>query len=130
MNKISLQNELDELIQGLEIRQNGQWNQLNNSFAEVADQLQPINIVKNSLKEIKLEKLISEKLVFILFGLGVGYLSERFSREDAHKKFRSILAGLVQSEITLEEQSQTAKINLYSKIAYNVISHLLPSKIK
>ncbi len=128
MDTLSVQKELDILIQNLEQKQQEQWEHLQASFSEVSDQFQPINIVKNSLKEIKIEKFISEKLLTGLFGLGMGYLADRYLKEETHKKFKIILAGLVQAEITAEEKSKTETIHLYTKIALNIIAQLTSKK--
>lgn len=130
MEITSAQKEIDALIQNLEQKQIAQWVQLQEHFSEVSDQFQPINIVKNSLKEIRIEKFISEKLLTGLFGLGVGYLTDRFLKEETHKKFKALIAGLVQAEITAEEKSKTETIHLYSKIALNIIAQLTSKKAK
>lgn len=128
MNQLLNRSELDVLIQQLEIKQQAQWFDLKLAFSEASIQLQPLNIVKNSLHELAVESKLPEAVLQSLLGFGADYLSKLLFKETANAKFKHLLIGVLQAEITPQEKKQSDAIYLYSKIAFNVIEKFAKKK--
>jgi len=116
--------ELDALIQQLEIKQQAQWFELKVAFSQASIQFQPLNIVKNSLHELAAESKLPEGVLQGILGFGADYLSNLLFKESGHTKFKHLLIGVLQAEITPQEKKQADTISLFSKIAFNIISKL------
>lgn len=120
--------DINRLIEELELKQLEQYKKIQLGFDNLATQLEPLNIVKNSLQELKIDTSLSKKVVSGLFGIGVGYLTKRFLKEDSHDKLRNLMATLLQTELNAEAKQQSDTILLYSKLAYTLISQFTAKK--
>jgi len=63
-----------------------------------------------------------------VLGFGADYLSKLLFKDTGNAKFKHLLIGVLQAEITPQEKKQSDAIYLFSQVAYSVISKLTKKK--
>ena len=100
MVKQSAVDSLKESIRLLEIRQAEEGEQLREQFKITYESLKPINLIKNSLKELANSSEIKNSLFETIVSLISGYLTQKFIVNSKSNVFVKLLGVLMQFGIT------------------------------
>lgn len=106
MGTITNELDLQNAIKALELRKDQEWGLVKIELCLAVDNLMPLNILKNSLKNVQLIPSIKEKVVASAIGLLAGYLSKK-ALFGEHSPIKKILAALVQTGVSIEVSQET-----------------------
>ncbi len=100
MQKITSAKELKDAIRFLEEKQADQGRVLKEQFFIVIESIKPVNIIKNTFKEVATSpKLISE-ILSTLIGLAAGYISNKTIVGSSGNLFRKLVGTVLQFGVT------------------------------
>jgi hypothetical protein len=120
MHQLLTFDELNVLINELEMKQQVQWKSIKYNLSLASEKLQPLHIVKNSLNEVVGNSPIANSILQGLLGLGAGYLSKTLLNNASHAKFKHLILGVLQAEISPQEKKQADAVYLIGKLAYSM----------
>jgi hypothetical protein len=100
MGKISSIKELRESIRQLEIKQVEDERLLKEQFMVTYESLKPINLVKNSIKNLIESPDLKGGLFSTTLGLAAGYLTKKAAVGSTHNPLKQILGTLLQLGVT------------------------------
>ena len=100
MVKQSAVDSLKESIRLLEIRQAEEGEQLREQFKITYESLKPVNLIKNSLKDIVNSAEVKNSLFETVISLVSGYLTQKFIVNSKSNVFVKLLGVLMQFGIT------------------------------
>jgi len=96
MKKTSATVRLSESIQLLEVEQAEKGQIFKDQFVVAYESIKPINLIKNTLKEIATSPIIGDNVLGTLMGLGSGYLSRKLVVGGSSNIFRKLLGSILQ----------------------------------
>ena len=96
MKEMNRTDALNEMIALLETKQALELALLKEQFHITYDSIKPLNIIKNTLKEVTSTPDIKDSLINNIIGLATGYLSRKVIIGDSDNPFRKILGLLLQ----------------------------------
>ena len=96
IQKVTSVIELKESILLLEIKQANETRLLKEEVKTIFENLSPVNIVKNTLKELACVPDLKGNLVNTGLGFAVGYVSKKIVVGTTHKPLRQLLGTLLQ----------------------------------
>ena len=100
MQKITSAKELKDAIRFLEEKQADQGRVLKEQFFIVIESIKPVNIIKNTFKEVATSpKLISE-ILSTTIGLAAGYISNKTIVGSSGNLFRKLVGTVLQFGVT------------------------------
>ena len=91
---------LKNAIQLLEAEQTVKGILLKEQFQLTFESLKPINILKNTLKEVSSSPLLIDNILGSVVGLATGYLSKKIVVGASGNIFRNILGSILQFGVT------------------------------
>ena len=91
---------LKNAIQLLEAEQTAKGILLKEQFQLTFESLKPINILKNTLKEVSSSPLLIDNILGSVVGLATGYLSKKIVVGASGNIFRNILGSMLQFGVT------------------------------
>jgi len=91
---------LKNAIQLLEAEQTVKGIQLKEQFHLTYESLKPINILKNTLKEVSSSPFLIDNIIGSVVGLASGYLSKKIVVGGSGNIFRKFLGSLLQFGVT------------------------------
>jgi hypothetical protein len=100
MQKITSIIELRESIALLEIKQSVEGELLKEQFKETYESIKPINLIKNTLKELTSAPDLKGDLLNASLSLAAGYLSKKVAIGSTDNPFKQILGTLLQMGVT------------------------------
>lgn len=100
MQKITTSVELREAILILEAKQESEGIMLKEQFKETYDSIKPINLIKNTLKELTSAPDLKGDLLNASLSLAAGYLSKKVAVGSTNNPFKQILGTLLQMGVT------------------------------
>ena len=100
MKKITSLIELKESILLLEIQQEYEGRLLKEQFKTTYQNLKPVNLIKNSFKELVAAPDLKGKLVNTAMSLVAGYLSKKALVGNTHNPLKQIVGTLLQMGVT------------------------------
>ncbi len=93
MKRTDSETRLREAIVQLEKQHAVESAQLKAQFHLVSERLEPINLLKNTFKEAAASQDLKQDIINTSIGLGVGYLSKRFLKEDTKGPSKKLIAA-------------------------------------
>jgi hypothetical protein len=96
MKKISSSVRLHNEIQLLEVEQALRGQLMKDQFLLTYESLKPINLIKNTLKEIATSPVIGDNVLGSLMGLATGYLSKKIVVGGSANIFRKLVGSILQ----------------------------------
>ena len=125
MRKITSITELKESIQLLEIRQADDAYLLKEQLLVTYEKLKPINLIKNSIKDLLKSPDLKNGLINTTMGIAAGYLSKKAVVGSTHNPIKQLLGTLVQLGVTniVSKNSEDIK-----SIGISLISSFLRKK--
>lgn len=100
MQKITSITELKLAIALLEVKQVSDGNMLKEEFRSTAENLRPVNLIKNTLKELTTEPDLKGDLLNASISLAAGFLSKKVAVGNTNNPFKQILGTLLQMAVT------------------------------
>jgi len=100
MEKITSVIELREAILLLEMKQANEKHLLKEEFKNTCENLQPVNLIKNSLRELTTAPNFKGNILNVLVGIGAGYLSKKVIVGGTINPLKQLLGGLLQMGVT------------------------------
>lgn len=102
---------LKEAIVLLEVRQGRELKLLKDQFNCTYESIKPINLIKNTLRDITSLPLVKNTIVNNLIGLTAGYLSKTIVIGGTHNPIKKILGTLLEFAVAnvVSEHSETVK---------------------
>jgi hypothetical protein len=121
MQKIDTQIQLNEAILCLELQQAESLDLLKEQSNIVFDSINPINIIKNTFKEVVASKEIKENILNTSIALAVGYLSKKVFEEESHSPIKKILGSALMFGITTVVAENSESIQTFGKGLIDII---------
>jgi uncharacterized membrane protein len=100
MQNITTSAELKEAIQLLEAEQVFNKEELIEQFRITYESFKPVNLLKNTLKEMASSPNLINNVLGAAIGLGTGFLSKKIVVGGSGNIFRKLLGSLVQAGVT------------------------------
>jgi hypothetical protein len=100
MRKINSIKELRETILELEIKQKEDERLLKEQFMIAYERLKPLNMIKNSVKNLITSPELKDHLISSTMGLAAGYLTKKAVVGSAHHPLKQILGAFLQMGVT------------------------------
>jgi|SRR6185437_15104428 len=124
MKKITSVTELNEAILWLEIKQTTEKQLLKEEFKNTIENLRPLNLIKNTLKELVTAPNFKGKLLNTILSVGTGYFSKKVMVGTTHNPLKQLLGAVLQLGVTkaVSENGEGIKetiIQLLSKLFNN-----------
>lgn len=100
MENIQSITELRAFIQKLEIKQEEDARLLRKEFEQVYENLRPVNLIKNGLKDLVTSPDLIQNLLKTVAGFAVGYFSKKATLGAGHQPIKGIVTTLLQIFVT------------------------------
>jgi hypothetical protein len=126
MPKINNEKELIEAIATLELKQQEDWKLIKLEVVNTIDSIMPINLLKNSIKNVELMATIKEKLLVGGVGILAGYVSKKVLFGD-NSPIKKLMGALVQTGVALEVSQETEFVQ-YLLDKLKVVIHKIITK--
>jgi len=130
MRKIITSEDLKMAIQELEWDHKQKSIELRDQFHETYESLKPINVIKSSLKDLKISKEITKDVVNTSIGAATGYLSRVLLSGSTGGPVRKIAGALAYSLITQVLSNNPDPLLNAGKNIYHSMVHKLKTKFK
>jgi hypothetical protein len=126
MPNITTVADLKAAIQQLEYQQTKEWNELKEEALASYENLQPLNVLKNSLQKAAALPNLKTDLINASMGLAAGYLSKALLVGNSTNPIKKVVGALLQFGIAnvVSKNSETIKL-----VVENVINKMNPEKI-
>lgn len=115
MQSINNTSELRDAIKLLETEQLFQADLLKEQFRVTYESFKPVNLLKNSLKEIATSPNMINNVLGASIGLGTGYLSKKIVTGGSSNIFRKILGIIVQLGVTSAVNNHPDEIKTFGQ---------------
>ena len=125
MVKITSMTELRESILQLEIKQIEEQRLLKEQFVITYDRMKPVNLIKNSIKDLITSSDLKDNLFSTALGLAAGYLSKKAAVGSTHNPIKQILGAFLQLGVTNVVTKNSGEIK---DVLLSLISSYLPKK--
>ncbi len=125
MQNISSVAELKYAIQLLEVDQANKEQLLREQFCYTYESLKPINIIKNTIKDISSSPYLIENMVGSAIGLGTGFLSKKLIVGASGNIVRRIIGGIVEFGVTNLVSHQTSNLK---STGLSILQHIFKKK--
>ncbi|MFM2049230.1 MAG: hypothetical protein RI955_1778 [Bacteroidota bacterium] len=126
MPNITTVADLKAAIQQLEYQQTKEWNELKEEALASYENLQPLNVLKNSLQKAAALPNLKSDLINASMGLAAGYLSKSLLVGDSTSPIKKAVGALLQFGIAnvVSKNSETIKL-----VVENLINKMSSEKI-
>jgi hypothetical protein len=91
MQKINSTTDIKQLIRQLESQQAIDLQQLRVQMHATYENIKPINLVRNTFKEVVASEELTDNIVNTSVGLAAGYVSKTLFEKASHSPFRKLL---------------------------------------
>lgn len=125
MVKITSITELRESIVQLEIKQLEEQRLLKEQFMVTYERMKPVNMIKNSIKDLITSSDLKDNLFSTALGLAAGYLSKKAVVGSTHNPIKQILGAFLQLGVTNVVTKNSGEIK---DVLLSLISSFLPKK--
>lgn len=100
MHTINSAAELKNAIQQLEVEREIQKQLVKEQFYTVYESLKPVNLIKNTLKDITSSPYLADNLLASVVGLFSGYLSNKMAAGSSDNPVRKLLGAVLRFGVT------------------------------
>lgn len=100
MEKIKTTADLKEAILKLEVKQQIELEEMKEKIHLTLESLKPVNLVKNTLKELTSSPYLVENLLTTSMALASGYFAKKATVGSSESPFRKIMGTLLQFGVT------------------------------
>ncbi len=121
MQKTDLSAGLREAILVLEKRQAVEGIILKDHFLQAYESIKPINLIKNTFKEITESNDLKDNIINTSVGLATGFVSKKLFVGRSHNPFKRLLGSVLMFGITNVVSKNTETIKAIGKGMFDVI---------
>ena len=121
MQKTDLSAGLREAILVLEKRQATEGKILKDHFLQAYESIKPINLIKNTFKEITESNDLKDNIINTSVGLATGFVSKKLFVGHSHSPFKRLLGSVLMYGITNVVSKNTETIKAIGKGLFDVI---------
>ena len=100
MERYTSSNAIRDAIIELERQQAFQARQISVQLMNTFDSIRPINLIKNTIKEVTESKDLTENIVKTSIGLAAGYVTQSLFQKPSHGPLRKLFGTIVSYGIT------------------------------
>ena len=125
MQKITTVQELRASILLLEIKQAEEAILLKEQLKETYESLRPLNLIKNTIKELSSAPDLKGDIINASLGIATGYLSKKIAIGSTHNPFKQLLGSLLQMGVT---SLVTKNAEGIKSTAMNLINNIFSKK--
>jgi hypothetical protein len=100
MEKGLTREDLKERIQALENKKTEQEVELKKEFHKTYEMMKPVNLIKNSIKDLTTSPEIRGSVTDAIISLSAGYLSKKLAVGSSKNPIKLLLGTLLQSVVT------------------------------
>jgi hypothetical protein len=127
MQKITSSTELKKAIQLLEEEQAIQGRLLKEQVFITYESLKPINLIKNTLKDLSSSPYLIENIVGSAMGIATGYVSKKIVVGTSANIFRKLIGSIFQLGVTNLIAQHPDAIKLFGQY---IVQHIFRKKEK
>ena len=91
MTKLNSTTDIKQLILQLENQQTIDLKQLREQLHQTYESIKPINLVRNTFKEVVASEELTDNIVNTSVGLAAGYVSKTLFEKASHSPFRKLM---------------------------------------
>jgi hypothetical protein len=121
MQKTDLSAGLREAILVLEKRQAAEGKILKDHFLQAYESIKPINLIKNTFKEITESNELKDNIINTSVGLATGFVSKKLFVGRSHNPFKRLLGSVLMFGITNVVSKNTETIKAIGKGLFDVV---------
>lgn len=100
MEKITSVEELRQAIRLLEIKQEMEGKLLREQFKITYESLKPLNLIKNTFKDLVATPDLQGKFLNTTLGLAVGYFSKKIAIGSTHNPLKQLFGNILQTGVS------------------------------
>lgn len=123
MQSITSSEELRNAIQLLEVEQGIKGRQLKDQLYITYESLKPINLLRNTLKEISSSQYMIDNISGTAMGLAGGFLSKKIFVGKSGSAFRKLIGSILQFGITNLVSQNSEVIKSFSQSLFQYLFH-------
>ncbi len=123
MHKINSDTSIKDAILELEARQAYDGRILKEQFNRAFDSIQPINIIKNTIKEVVASDDLKDDILNTSAGLVVGYLSQKLLKDVSISPLKKLFVTAVLFGITNLVAKHPEKVKAFGSHLLSMIMH-------
>lgn len=125
MQKINSGSELRDAIVHLENKQDGEHKVLKEKFHLAYESINPINMIRHTLKEAAESFDIKENLLVTTVGISVGFLAKKYITGNSNSPFRKLLATALIFGITNFVATHPEAVKKMGRSTLNFIGRII-----
>ncbi|OIP01620.1 MAG: hypothetical protein AUJ98_03770 [Bacteroidetes bacterium CG2_30_33_31] len=122
MQAIHTSTELKDAIKLLEVEHDLKGKLFREQMYLTYDSLKPVNIIKNTLKDISSSPIFIDNIIDNAIGLGTGFLTKKLIVGTSTNPFRNILGSIIQFGVTNIVAQHTQTIKSLGKYIFQIIN--------
>ena len=123
MQSITSSEELRNAIRLLEVEQDIKGRQLKDQLYITYESLKPINLLRNTLKEISSSQYLIDNISGTALGLAGGFLSKKIFVGKSGNAFRKLIGSILQYGITNLVSQNSEVIKSFSQSLFQYFFH-------
>lgn len=127
MRNINSETDLKSAIADLENKQQEEGKMLKEDFQNAYEDVKPVKIIVNTLKEAFESSELKDQLLITSVGLAAGYISKKLFVRESHGEVKKIIAAALVFGITNYIAKHPDEVKLAGKIAMNFIRNIFGS---
>jgi hypothetical protein len=121
MENINSHIDLKAAIRSLEASHEMQGQRLKEQYELAFEKMKPLNLIKNTFKEMGASSTIKDELMNAALGLATGYLSKKIIVGSTHNPLKKLLGAVLETAIatataTNGDQLRKAGLSLFTHI--------------
>jgi hypothetical protein len=117
MKEIKNTNDLALKILALEAKSKEEWPLFKEELISTTENLNPLNLIKNSIQKSVTTPLLKNKLLAGIVGMAAGYASKKLVFGATHNIVSTLAATLLETEVATAVSSEPEKIELILNMA-------------
>jgi hypothetical protein len=125
MQKINSGSELRDAILQLENKQDGEHKVLKQKFHLAYESLNPINVIRHTLKEAAESFDIKENLLVTTVGISVGFLAKKYITGNSSSPLRRLIATALVFGVTNFVATHPEMVKKIGRSALNFIGRIM-----
>jgi hypothetical protein len=125
MQKINSATDIKDLILQLENQQTVDLKQLREQLHEAFESIKPINLVRNTFKEVVASEELTDNIVNTSVGLAAGYVSKTLFEKASHSPFRKLLGTALLFGVTNLVAKNPEVVKSVGTDFFNIIKYQL-----
>lgn len=129
MQKLNSETSIKELILQLERQQAAELSVLREQLHLTYENMKPINLVRNTFKEVAASEELTDNIVNTSVGLAAGYVSKTLFEKASHSPFRKLLGTALLFGVTNLVAKNPKTIKSIGTDFLNIVKYQLSNRL-